>query len=214
MKRTTFTKNIQLPTQPSSRPSEDEIRKMLTTVIADMKEQQAIPVVTSPKPDRRHPSPPCGETVLPPDSLHLDPDGVEYIRRNLGKLLDRFVKSIDYSDKWVAVYQYGSETSRIRPIYEITSAQLYNQLFDEGFIDPGTVEYIDPFESGGAFIPFLIDSLNSLKFINLKYHKLDGNALAAVTRKLSPFTKKSLHAAMVQNDLKLDAASQIGRAHV
>jgi len=138
---------------------------------------------------------------------HLDPDGVEYMRRNLGKLLDRFVKSIDYSDKWVAVYQYGSETSRIRPIDEITSAQLYNQLFDEGFIDPGTVEYIDPFESGGAFIPFLIDSLNSLKFINLKYHNLDGNALAAVTRKLSPFTKKSLHAAMVQNDLKLDAAS-------
>ena len=126
--------------------------------------------------------------------------------RNLGKLLDRFVKSIDYSDKWVAVYQYGSEMSRIRPIDEITSAQLYNQLFDERFIDPGTVEYIDPFESGGAFIPYLIDSLNSLKFINLKYHNLDGDALT-INRKLSPFTKKSLHAAMVQNDLQLDEAT-------
>jgi len=128
------------------------------------------------------------------------------MRRNLGKLLDRFVKSIDYSDKWVAVYQYGSETSRIRPIDDITSSQLYNQLFDEGFIDPGTVEYIDPFESGGAFIPFLIDSLNSLKFINHKYHNLDGDALT-INRKLSPFTKKSLHAAMVQNDLILDEAT-------
>jgi len=106
----------------------------------------------------------------------------------------------------VAVYQYGSETSRIRPIDEITSAQLYNQLFDEGFIDPGTVEYLDPFESGGAFIPYLIDPLNSLKFINLKYHNLDGDALT-INRKLSPFTKKSLHAAMVQNDLILDEAT-------
>ena len=137
----------------------------------------------------------------------LDPEGIEHMRRNLGKLLNRFIKSIDYSDKWVAIYQYGSETSRIRPIDEITSAQLYNQLFDEGFIDPGTVEYIDPFESGGAFIPYLIDTLNSLKFVNLKYHKLDGSALASVTKKLSPFTKRNLHSALIQNDLKLDEAS-------
>jgi len=57
---------------------------------------------------------------------HLAEDGVEHMRRNLGKLLDRFIKGIDYSDKWVAVYQYGTETSKIRPIDEITSAQIYN----------------------------------------------------------------------------------------
>jgi len=49
MKRTTSTKSIQPPTQPS-RPSEDEIRKMLATVVAEMKDQQTIPVVPSPKP--------------------------------------------------------------------------------------------------------------------------------------------------------------------
>jgi len=50
MKRTTSTKSIQPPTQLSSRPSEDEIRKMLATAMAEMKDQQEIPVVPSPKP--------------------------------------------------------------------------------------------------------------------------------------------------------------------
>jgi len=134
---------------------------------------------------------------------HLAEDGVEHMRRNLGKLLDRFIKGIDYSDKWVAVYQYGTETSKIRPIDEITSAQIYNQLFEEGFLDPGTVEYLDPFESGGAFIPFNIASLNSIKFVNLKYHKLDGCALGTITKKLCPFTKKNLNSAIRNNDLEL-----------
>jgi len=134
---------------------------------------------------------------------HLAEDGVEHMRRNLGKLLDRFIKGIDYSDKWVAVYQYGTETSKIRPIDEITSAQIYNQLFEEGFLDPGTVEYLDPFESGGAFIPFNIASLNSIKFVNLKYHKLDGCALGTITKKLCPFTKNNLNSAIRNNDLEL-----------
>jgi len=134
---------------------------------------------------------------------HLAEDGVEHMRRNLGKLIDKFIKGIDYSDKWVAVYQYGTETSKIRPIDEITSAQIYNQLFEEGFLDPGTVEYLDPFESGGAFIPFNIASLNSIKFVNLKYHKLDGCALGTITKKLCPFTKKNLNSAIRNNDLEL-----------
>jgi len=46
----TSTNSIQPPTQTSSRPSEDEIRKMVATAIAEMKEQQEIPVVPSPKP--------------------------------------------------------------------------------------------------------------------------------------------------------------------
>ena len=50
MKRTTSTKSIQPPTQSSPRPSEDEIRKMLATAMAEMKDQQTIPVVPSPKP--------------------------------------------------------------------------------------------------------------------------------------------------------------------
>ena len=132
----------------------------------------------------------------------LDENGVEHIRNNLGKLLNKFITGINYSDKWVAVYQFGDQSSKIRPVDEITSAQLYHQLFDEGFIDPGTVEYLDPFESGGQFIPYQISSLNSIKFVNLKHHNLNGTALGSVMKKLSPFTKKALQ----QNDQELSPA--------
>ena len=69
----------------------------------------------------------------------LDPIGLEHMKPNLWTILEKFIKGIDYSDKWVAIYQYGNEMSRIRPIDEITSAQLFNQLFEEGFLQPGTI---------------------------------------------------------------------------
>jgi len=122
----------------------------------------------------------------------LDPIGIEHMKRNLGAILEKFIKGIDYSDKWVAIYQYGNEMSRIRPIDEITSAQLYNQLFEEGFLQPGTVEYSDPFESGGQFIPYFIETLNSIRFVNLRYHNLDGSELSPVLKKLTSFNMKLL----------------------
>ena len=139
----------------------------------------------------------------------LDPIGIEHMKRYLGPILEKFIKGIDYSDKWVAIYQYGNEMSRIRPIDEITSAQLYNQLFEEGFLQPGTVEYSDPFESGGQFIPYFIESLNSIRFVNLRYHNLDGSELSPVLKKLTSFNMKLLKASNADAILEPDQLTMI-----
>jgi len=136
----------------------------------------------------------------------------EYLKDHFGRLMDKFLKSINYSDQWVAVYQFQGDQFRLKPIDEETKDNLYAQLRDEGFMDNmrETIDYIDPFESGGSFIPYQFDTINSIKFVNLRLNKINGDELGG-TIKRSTTKMRSILAHVLAGELNEDVINRLNK---
>ena len=146
------------------------------------------------------------------DLTSLDIDGRNYMMEHLGPFLESFLQSINYSDQWVTLFKYSSERTRLRPLDEETKEQLHHQLVEEGLVTPGTVEYEDPFESGGHYFPYLIESLSSISFVNLKRFNIKGEAIGKGLRTLPKAKRHILADILSSNDLNDDVIARLNRS--
>ena len=146
------------------------------------------------------------------DLASLNIIGRNYIMDHLGPFLESFLESINYADHWVTLFKYSSERTRLRPLDEETKDQLHHQLVEEGLVTPGTIEYEDPFESGGNYFPYLIESLSSISFVNLKHFNIKGEAIGKGLRTLPKAKRHILADILADNDLSEDVVARLNKS--